>query len=539
MDIEQIEENLNHLVNDFSEKTFIYDLLLAYGIPKNTINLSIKGKRNISRRDDQVIIKKKLFFQKTSSKALHVVFNNLRNDEKAHVSDPRFIVVTDYKTLLAEDEKTKETLDIDITTINEHSKFFEPLAPDSVFKRKIDEKPVDIKVANEMAKLYGQLSKDNHIRNHEDKNRLNIFLSRLIYCFFAEDTGIFNKATFTDLIRSYTKQDGSDLDKCLLKLFKVLNAKKNDRGVTPEYLKIFPYVNGKLFEYMDYVPKFTSITRRMILDSGDINWSRIDLDIFGSIMQNIVSWDRRGKMGIHYTSLENIEKLIRPLFVDELWKELNDGDNDQNKLYELLSRLKRLRIFDPACGSGNFLVVTYTRICEIEREIILRLMKIYPNMSLPLSEISLSQFYGIEIDNFAFEMANLSLWLAEHQMNIIFKQQFGKARPLLPLKKRHRIVLGNALSLDWGQVCPKEKDTEIYILGNPPYLGSRLQGKEQKKDVESLFGRSSKLDYVSCWFIKGAQYIENTKSQLAFISTSSICRGEQVALVAKNIFKKY
>lgn len=538
MNIAQIEKNLFKLIEDISPDSFVYDLLLAYGTPKTTVTLLKKGNRNLSKKDGQIILKRKLFFQETQEQDLHALIDNLKKDDTTHRYDPRFIVVTDYNTLLAVDTKTDDTLDIKINEINKHPFFFGPWA--KIEKNThYNEQEADVKAAEKMAKIYDEISKENAFETAEDLHGLNIFLSRLLFCFFAEDTGIFKENAFTNAISSHTQEDGSDLDDYLNKLFEVLNTK--DHSQYPDYLASFPYVNGGLFGDKYFAPKFTRKARRMIIECGELDWATINPDIFGSMFQAVVHTDQRSSMGQHYTSVPNIMKVIEPLFLNELREEFDKHYNNQKKLEQLLARLEKLRIFDPACGSGNFLIIAYKEIRELEMEIFQRIQEITDNPSLPFSRIQLSQFYGIELDDFAHEVAILSLWLAEHQMNVKFEEVFGQTNPTLPLKEGGNIVCDNATRIPWEDVCPKDKDAEIYVLGNPPYLGFLQQKKDQKQDMDVVFGdlkTIKKLDYISCWFFKGANYIRGANAYLAFVSTNSLCQGEQVALFWPYILKK-
>lgn len=537
MNIGQIEENLSNLINNFSEETFIYELLLAYGIPKTTITLLKKGKRNLAKNDDQIVLKKKLFFQEVRDQDIHAVIDSLYNNDDTSRHNPRFIVVTDYKTLLAIDTKVRDTLDIDIKAINKHFDFFLPWAGIEKTQHK-SENPADVKAAEKMAKIYDEILEVNQFTTQADLHGLNIFLSRLLFCFFAEDTDIFRKGSFTNSISSHTQADGSDLHEYLNRFFEVLNTQ--DRSIYPEYLKTFPYVNGGLFGDKYYAPKFSSKSRRMIIECGKLNWSAINPDIFGSMIQAVVHPDERGVMGMHYTSVPNIMKVIEPLFLNELKEEFEKSYENANKLKQLLTRLERIRIFDPACGSGNFLIIAYKEIRKLEMEIFQRLRDVEVQMKLPFSCISLSQFYGIELDDFAHEIAILSLWLAEHQMHVKFKEVFGHANPTLPLKEGGKVVHGNAARLDWEHVCPKNGDAEIYILGNPPYLGARNQDRNHKEDLSLVFEEHEDhkdADYVCCWFLKGAKYVQGANAMCAFVSTNSICQGEQASHLWSRIIK--
>jgi len=272
----------------------------------------------------------------------------------------------------------------------------------------------------------------------------------------------------------------------------------------------------------------------MIMECGALDWATINPDIFGSMFQAVVHKDQRSSMGQHYTSVPNIMKVIEPLFLDELREAFEKAYNDKHKLQKLLGRLTKIRIFDPACGSGNFLIIAYKELRELEMEIWIRRCEISRmSNNVAQSFIKLNQFYGIELDDFAHEVAILSLWLTEHQMNVKFKEIFGQTNPTLPLKEGGNIICENATRIPWENVCPKDKDTEIYILGNPPYLGFLQQQKNQKQDMDIVFGNLKtikKLDYISCWFFKGAKYIKNINANLAFVSTNSLCQGEQVAL---------
>lgn len=265
-----------------------------------------------------------------------------------------------------------------------------------------------------------------------------------------------------------------------------------------------------------------------------LNWADINPDIFGSMIQAVVHPDQRGGMGMHYTSVTNIMKVIEPLFLDELNEEFEKHSDDARKLQKLIERLRSIRVFDPACGSGNFLIIAYKELRKLEIELYKRLQEISDQKTLPISGITLSQFFGIELDDFAHEIAILSLWLAEHQMNVAFKKTLGHARPSLPLKEGGKIIRGNAARMDWESVCAKTTDTKVYILGNPPYLGSRHQEAEHKADIQTAchdLPQPKKLDYIACWFVKAASYIARSTAECGFVSTNSISQGEQVSLL--------
>ena len=525
----QIEKKLKKLIKSYTPDTFIYDLLKVYGKPKASITRLQKGSYNLSKIEGEVCWKKNVFFKVVKEVDLHLTIANLK--ETIH-HEERFIIVTDFKELLAIDTKTNEGLDIEFLDLEKHYDFFLPWAGMEKAAHK-DENPADVKAAVKMAKLFDEIRKENPTDTPEFIHGLNVFLSRLLFCFFAEDTNIFEDNQFTKAISSHTQTDGSDLEAYLAKLFKVLNTPNNKRKNLPAYLNAFPYVNGGLFEHTYTVPTFNRRARKAIIDSGEMSWAEINPDIFGSMFQAVISSDQRGSLGQHYTSVPNIMKVIEPLFLNELYEAFEKSKDKPKKLDLLLLRIQRLKIFDPACGSGNFLIIAYRELRKLEMEI-LKVRK----LPLPMSGISLSQFYGIELDDFAHEIARLALWLVEHQMNVEFLKEFGNTKPALPLKDAGNIAHGNACRLDWEVVCPKKEGDEVYILGNPPYLGARMQNKEQKSDltlVYSKYGSAKKVDYISCWFLKGAEYIKNFNAEYSFVTTNSICQGEQVSLIWAHI----
>jgi len=530
MNIAQIEDNLQKLIKSFSKRTFIYDLLLAYGLPKASITRLKKGNLNLSKVDGEISWKKKLFFKEVFKQDLHFAISELANDIK---HDQRFVIVTDYKTFLAIDTKTQDKLDIELKDLPKHYDFFLPWAGMEKAQHQ-NENPADVKAAEKMAKLFDEIKKDNSDDSPEFIHGLNVFLSRLLFCFFAEDTHIFEDAQFTNAISSHTQTDGSDLNNYLDKLFEVLNTPEKDRQDLPAYLNAFPYVNGDLFGQRLQVPTFNRRSRQAIIDNGELDWSVINPDIFGSMMQAVITTEHRGGLGMHYTSVPNIMKVIEPLFLNNLKEAFEKSKGNQKKRNALLKRLRTIKIFDPACGSGNFLIIAYKELRRLEMQIFKE-----NKSALPISAISLEQFYGIELDDFAHEITQLSLWLAEHQMNEEFFKEFGRTNPTLPLKEAGNIVQGNACRIDWETVCPKKEGDEIYILGNPPYLGARMQEAIHKSDMDFVFSSFSNyrdLDYIACWFYKGSQYIQGTNSKLAFVSTNSICQGLQVGLLWPNIF---
>jgi type I restriction-modification system DNA methylase subunit len=537
MNASQIEKNVIALVENFNKDEFVFDLLKAYGISKTSITRLKKGDFNLSKVDGEVLYKSKMLFKEVESGTLLNTIDELTKDTDSLKHNPRFVIVTDYNTLLAKDIRTGLTLDTPILEIHKHFGFFLPWAGQEKYAQK-NENYADRKASYKMAKLYDILVTENPNIYDDGGHNLNIFLSRLLFCFFAEDTDIFPiEGIFTDTLEQHTQKDGSDTHTFLDRLFKVLNTKDNSKEAA--HFKAFPYVNGGLFRDTIVSPKFTKEARKIIIECGDLDWSEINPDIFGSMIQAVVNPAYRSGLGMHYTSVPNIMKVIEPLFLNELNEEFEKHFNDVKKLNKLINRIAKIKVFDPACGSGNFLIIAYKQLRRLEIKILARIYEVNHQLNLGFpdvyTKIKLSQFYGIELDDFAHEMAILSLWLAEHQMNKEFISElhdYGKAEDILPLKEAGNITQGNATRLNWEVTCPKNEDDEIYILGNPPYLGGKSQSKTQKEDMAIVFNNVKKfkeLDYICCWFVLGSKYILNShKCKLAFVTTSSINQGAQV-----------
>ncbi len=553
MNIVQIEENVKQLIHkiaqdELNKQDFIYELLLAYGHRSQTIGRVRNGERNLAEdKENTVFWKRQIYFKIAKQHDLHGLIDQMKNEKRTESNKIRFLIVTDFKTLLAVDTKTQDTLDVPFGDLAKKFDFFLPWAgmEKAVYQ---GENPADVKAAEKLAKLFDEIKADNFneddLNNKENLHHLNIFLSRLLFCYFAEDTEIFKDKQFTSAI-SKSNEDGSDLSALIGRLFKVLNQSDEDREADlPDYLADFPYVNGGLFKDDIQVPKFTRKSRRILIECGaELDWSDINPDIFGSMFQAVVHTEQRSTMGQHYTSVPNIMKVIEPLFLNDLYEELEKNQDSVNKLLKLQRRLGQLKIFDPACGSGNFLIIAYKELRKFEMELLKRVQELElektGQFSKPFSVIQVSQFYGIEIDDFAHEVAILSLWLSEHQMNIIFKDELGESLASLPLKQSGHIVCANSLRTNWEKICPKIDGDEIYILGNPPYIGAKKQNQVQREEVLSVFKEApgvSSLDYIACWFFKAALYIKNYNAECAFVSTNSITQGEQVSLFWPHIF---
>lgn len=531
----EIQNYVQKITDNYSQENFVFDLLMAYGILKSSVTRLKNGDYNRSKVDGEILYKEKIFFKTEATKKLLSSIDSISKEERILKHKPRFAILTDHKQLVAKDLKLGKTLDVKIKELPNYFDFFLPLAGSEVYNAS-NNNEADRNASYKMASLYDLLIEKNpNIYNSKDSiHNLNVFLSRLLFCFFAEDTGIFEiESVFTDTLAQHTAENGRDTHVFLDDLFDRLDS-KNGKGYA-NYLAQFPYVNGGLFGQKISSPKFNKKAREILLELGDLNWSEINPDIFGSMIQAVVIPDYRSDLGMHYTSVTNILKLIKPLFLDELYEEYEKAKT-VNQLKKLTSRISKIKFFDPACGSGNFLIITYKEIRLLEIRILEKILDLEPhNPHIFFTEIQLSQFYGIEIDDFAHEMAILSLWLAEHQMNRVFEEvlfDYGKSKPILPLKEAGQITHGNATRVNWKTVCPVAEKDEIYIIGNPPYYGSRKQSKEQKDDLEAVFKIKYKsLDYVASWFYKGGNYIKGINAKCAFVSTNSICQGLLVGLI--------
>ncbi|MYM18907.1 N-6 DNA methylase [Brevibacterium sp. 5221] len=545
LNLKAIEERVAPLAGrEGYERDFIFDLLLAYGKPQGNVTRLRNGSLNVAIDPvTEVAQKNVVYFKETTSDPLEVI-EDLKSTPAVVRFSTRFVIVTDYTELVAHDIKTNETIGFPIREIDQHFTFFLPWAGMEKAQY-VAESHADVKAAERMGKLFDELLHANPgiFDDAQGRHSLNIFFTRLLFCFFAEDTGIFEDNQFTNAVGSQTQSDGSDLAEFLTDLFKALDTA--DPADKPTHLAGFPYVNGRLFTVTDeqVVPRFTKQAREELIASGKLIWRDINPDIFGSMFQAIVTPGKRSDLGQHYTSVPNILKTIEPLFLDDLKAELNEAQDSERRLIRLLDRIAAIKVFDPACGSGNFLVIAYKELRKLEHAILERLAELSPShqMLWADSRINIENFYGIEIDDFAVEVAILSLWIAKHQMNREFREKFRVEIPLIPLKETGQIKAGNATRMDWNAVCPNDGDAEIYLIGNPPYVGAKVQTKEQKTDFGHVFERrpySKNLDYIALWFVKGADYIEGSRAELAFVTTNSVAQGEHVALMFPTIFAK-
>ena len=540
--LERIEKSLIKIQENLNKDEFIYDFLEAYEQPKSSIKRLKDGDYNLSKKPNEVIWKKKLYFYNVlDGEDIHEVIDTISKSELIEKNKIRYIIVTDFKEFLSIDKKNNTSLDINFSELSKNNSFFLPLLGIEKFEL-TEEIEADRKAAINIGKLYEQIILDNKIfKNKLTAKDLNLFFSRLLFLYYADDSNIFEKNIFLKTLKEATNEDGNDLDKFFILLFEILDSK--DRKNCISYLIKFPYVNGYLFKTKIQLPKFTNKTRDIIIKNASLEWKNINPDILGSMLQAVINTEERDDDGMHYTSVSNILKVIAPLFLNKLKEDIKTASRDEKRLKKILLFIYNLKVFDPACGSGNFLIITYKQLCLLEIKIFEYLREINPDyLRMATSGISLNQFYGIEKSHFASETTKLSLWLAEHQMNLKFCELFGKIKPSLPIENLSNIVCGNSMDIDWNTFCKfEEKTSYIYIIGNPPFKGSRKQNFNQKQDIQKILKNLKgykRLDYVSLWFFKAKKYIDTNKnSSCSFVSTNSICQGEHVSLLWPELLK--
>lgn len=570
LNITEIEDRTKVLVENLNKSTFIIDFVSLFDITKTTITRASKV------ASDDFIIKNKLYFRKVENQPL-LALTEIDKELEEQARKSRFIITTDFQELYAKDTQTGLTLAISFNDLPAHCDFFLPW--NGIEKIDYDkENPADVKAAERFTKLYDELISINPelAITETDGKSFNLFLIRVLFLLFAEDTNIISKGAFTNVIKMRTSEDGSDLNECVRKLFTVLDMPEFSRQDLESWLSDFPYVNGRLFSEPHHDLIFNKRTRQLLIEAGELlNWNEINPDILGSMIQTVANAEARSTSGMHYTSVPNIMKVIKPLFLDNLragFMELEEradyyiggGDFSEDhrrkelrqllpKLEDLLTRMSSIKFLDPACGSGNFLIITYKELRRLEINILVKQREIREALNekavyqgeliADASKISLSQFSGIELDDFAHEVARLSLYIAEHQMNMEMEEALADVHPrLLPLREAGNIVCGNALRIDWETVLNTKEDDEVYIFGNPPYIGAggrNPQTKVQKEDLKNaiLPISAKKIDYILGWFVKGSRFILGRKNvtNLAFVSTNSIFQGEQASFFLNNI----
>ncbi|MDN3665597.1 class I SAM-dependent DNA methyltransferase [Algibacter miyuki] len=442
---------------------------------------------------------------------------------------PKYILVSDFDKIKLFDLDERTEHEFHVSELYKNVKLFGFIAgyQKRTFK---EEDPVNIRAAELMGKLHDQLEEFGYEGHH-----LEVYLVRLLFILFADDTSIFEKDTFKEFLDQKTNEDGSDLGALMAQFFQVLNTPKEKRFKNlDDHLNQFPYVNGKLFEEFLPIASFNSKMRSILLEASGLDWGKISPAIFGSLFQSVMNPEERRNLGAHYTSEKNIFKLIKPLFLDELRDEFEKVKSNSKKLKEFHHKLSTLKFLDPACGSGNFLIITYRELRLLEIDILRELFK-KGEQVLDVSSIlwlDVDQFYGIEYDEFAAKIAEVAMWLIDHQMNMRVSEEFGQYFARLPLKKAARIINNDALEIDWNEVVSKVELS--YIIGNPPFIGSNIMNKKQRSQIVKIFNKKSgggTLDYVAGWYILAAKYIEKTQIKAAFVSTNSIVQGEQTNLL--------
>ncbi|MBJ7555456.1 class I SAM-dependent DNA methyltransferase [Marinomonas spartinae] len=564
MNAVEIEEAISHLAEQvFDPAEFPYVFLEAFGNKATTIKRLKSGSTNASDIEGGVLQRNNIHIAVCVEGNVTTTLQALKASPATSKAKAKFILVTDGINLEAEDLASGETVACDYKDFPNHFGFFLPLAGITTVKQ-IRENTFDIRATSRLNRLYVELLRNNpDWGTSERRHDMNHFMARLIFCFFAEDTDIFNGDNlFTATIEQMSAKDSSNTHEVMSEVFRAMNTKTTDRQKEKirSWADGFPYVNGGLFSGSTEVPRFTKIARSYLLHVGTLDWKQINPDIFGSMIQAVADDEERGALGMHYTSVPNILKVLNPLFLDDLREQLAQAADSPRKLLNLRKRLSNIRVFDPACGSGNFLVIAYKQMREIEAKINER----RGEKGRP-SDISLRSFRGIELRDFPAEIARLALIIAEYQCDVLYRGQKEALSVFLPLDTENWITCGNALEMDWLSICPPSGKTvtlagddlfstpanqaevdfeneggETYICGNPPYLGSRDQKDEQKAELQSIFDNRVKnwksLDYVAAWFMKAADYGINTQSAAAFVSTNSICQGLQVPTLWPEIF---
>jgi hypothetical protein len=568
MNAVEIEEAISNLAfQPFDAAEFPFAFLAAFGNKDTALKRLRTGNNNASDVPGGVLQRNNIHIAVCEAGTVGETLKAMRVSPATLKAKAKFILATDGQTLEAEELSSGETIACDYPDFPNHFGFLLPLAGISTIKE-IKDNPVDVRATGRLNKLYVELLRENpEWAKGERRADMNHFMARLIFCFFAEDTGIFNlTGVFTQTVDQMSERDGSNIHEVLESIFRAMNIKtKPDERAgavprLPNWANGFPYVNGGLFSGSTEVPRFTRMARTYLMHAAGLNWKQINPDIFGSMIQAVADDEERGALGMHYTSVPNILKVLNPLFLDDLRTTLADASDNKIKLLNLRKRLARIRVFDPACGSGNFLVIAYKQMREIEAEINRRRSEAHLG-----SEIPLTNFRGIELRDFPAEIARLALIIAEFQCDVLYRGQKDALAEFLPLDAQNWIVCGNALRLDWLSVCPptgtgvkvladdlfgtpldqteidfENEGGETYICGNPPYLGSTWQTDEQKADLQGIFAKRTKnwksLDYVAGWFMKAADYGTKTNATAAFVSTNSICQGSQVPILWPLIF---
>ncbi len=570
MNAVEIEAALSELaLAPFDAAEFPYAFLAAFGHKDTALKRLRTGNNNTSDLPAGVLLRNHIHLAVCDAGQVGPTLAALRASPATTKGKAKFILATDGQTLEAEELVSSaaggETIASAFAAFPNHFGFFLPLAGISTIQE-IKDNPVDVRATGRLNKLYVELLRDNpDWATDQRRADMNHFMARLIFCFFAEDTDIFNgQGLFTQTLNQFSEASGANTHTVLSEVFRAMNIQPTERAAAqprlPGWADQFPYVNGGLFSGSTEAPRFSRMARTYLLHAGGLNWRHINPDIFGSMIQAVADDAERGALGMHYTSVPNILKVLNPLFLDELRAQLEAAGENKSKLLNLRKRMARIRVFDPACGSGNFLVIAYKQMREIEATLNHRRGE--PDRR---SDIPLTNFRGIELRDFPAEIARLALIIAEYQCDVLYRGQKEALAEFLPLNAENWIVCGNALRLDWLSICPptgtgvklvaddlfgtpleqseidfENEGGETFICGNPPYLGNTWQSAAQKSEIRDVVnGRSSStgfLDYVAGWFIKAADYIAKAEGVAAFVTTNSICQGQSVPILWPIVF---
>ncbi len=571
MNAVEIEQAITNLAEEeFDSASFAFAFLEAFGNKETTIKRLKSEKKDCTNASDLkaeggVLQRNNIHILVSPEGETAKTLTKLKESSSTEKAKAKFILSTDGKYFEAEDLSSGETVACNYKDFPDHFGFFLPLAGISTVKQ-IRDSSFDIRATSRLNKLYVELLRNNlDWDTSERRHDMNHFMARLVFCFFAEDTDIFSKKDiFTNTIGEMSESNSSNTHEIIGEVFRAMNTKLENRkkeNVT-NWANKFPYVNGGLFSGSTETPVFTKIARSYLLHVGSLDWTQINPDIFGSMIQAVTDDEERGSLGMHYTSVPNILKVLNPLFLDDLHNQLEKAGNNARKLLNLRKRISNIRVFDPACGSGNFLVIAYKQMREIESEINIR-----RGEAKRASDIPLTNLRGIELRDFPAEIARLALIIAEYQCDLHYRDQKLALAEFLPLDTENWITSGNALKLDWLSICPptgtsvkivsddlfetpleqaeidfENEGGETYICGNPPYLGRKYQSDEQKSELKQVFQGRSKdtlsLDYVSGWFMKAADYMLHTEASCAFVATNSISQGIQVSALWKAVFNQ-
>ncbi|WP_179205084.1 class I SAM-dependent DNA methyltransferase [Brevundimonas diminuta] len=519
----------------FAPETFGLSFAEATDNPQATLAKLRNGSTGKSDVPGGMLLSRKFHYAPAEAGQVEAVLTQLRASKKNKTGKPAILLATDGQTIAAEHPKSGAPLHCAFSELGAKFSFFLPAAGKERYQA-AEENPVDVRATGKLARLYDALLKANpDWRAEERRHDMNLFMTRLIFCLFAEDVGVFPESQFSSVLFDYSGDRGEHARETLIHAFTAMNLPEGERSGLPVWAGALKYVNGGLFAGAIDAPVFDVISFRYLRDASGMDWKLINPDIFGSMIQSIADEKARSELGMHYTSVPNIMKVLGPLFLDDLDAEIDKAWDKPAALRAQLARLSKIRVFDPACGSGNFLVVAYRQMRERELRLMKRLGELDPvttTMQM-FSSVGLDQFYGVEINDFAAETAKLALFIAEYQANARLADVFGRMPALLPLRDGGNIVCDNSLRLNWEEICPPpEGEEEVYIAGNPPFLGDNSRSDEQNADMDFVLSGHleayRRVDFVACWMFKAANYIRGRNARSALVSTNSICQGQAV-----------